>query len=503
MNLHKFVGQTAREAMQKMREVLGDDAILIRTRSVPEGVEILAMPEQVGGDSDSRVMAGAQDMASAAASGATSPAPATATAARRSAPEMSTLSFQQFVRQRMAQGEAATKPVAKPAARVLQTPAAAPAGQPSSGARVVRPAAAPAEPAQISLMQAAVSPAEPVVPTLTDVMRPTPTAPEAAPMERHAWQAIQEMRGQLSEQMNGLMWAGSMRSQPIKANILSYLYQAGWSAQLGRKLADRVPLDLNEAQALQWVGKTLERLLLVDTHQDSLMKQGGIVALTGSTGVGKTTSTAKIAAHFALRHGAQSVGLITVDTYRVGGHDQLRTLGRMIGVPVHLAQDAGSLAEFLSLFMNKRLVLIDTVGMGQNDQRLDELLLALRAPRVQRIMVLNCAAQAQVTEQVMHRYQASQCSGVILAKTDEASQLALTLDAVIRHRLRVLGVADGQRIPDDWQAPDASALISQAGAYSSSPVFENSLDEILTQVEERTRPSSASRHFQGSLAGAR
>jgi flagellar biosynthesis protein FlhF len=479
VNLHKFVGQTAREAMQKMREVLGDDAILIRTRSVPEGVEILAMPEQVEAEGRGNNAAGAEVREAVSPS----PAPGLKPPPRQSAPEMSTLSFQQFVRQRMAREQVS----AKPAAPVVAAPAVPIA--PSTG--------------QAQPRQAVQQPVEPVVPTLTEVMRPMPQPAEAMLTEHHALQAIQEMRGQLSEQMSGLMWAGSMRSQPVKASILSYLYQAGWSAQLGRKLADRVPVDLNEAQALQWVGKTLERLLLVDTHQDSLMKQGGIVALTGSTGVGKTTSTAKIAAHFALRHGAQSVGLITVDTYRVGGHDQLRTLGRMIGVPVHLAQDAGSLAEFLSLFMNKRLVLIDTVGMGQNDQRLDELLLALRAPRVQRVMVLNCAAQAQVTEQVMHRYQASQCSGVILAKTDEASQLALTLDAVIRHRLRVLGVADGQRIPDDWQAPDAGALIAQAAAYSGSPVFENSLDEILTQVEERTRPTMASRAASGSSAVAR
>jgi flagellar biosynthesis protein FlhF len=449
MNLHKFTGKTARQAMQAMRDALGADAILLRTQSVPGGVEILAMPDPEQPKPEAREAA--------------SP---------RKAPEMSTLSFQQFVRRRMQQGEAT-----------------AGAGQGAS------PLTNAVEPPSSKATAPALSPhPDAEVPTLTQPVQLSERPLRPGLGEDDALQAIGALRDELQQQLSGLLWASDLRQHPARTGLLQHLVAMGWSHGLVRKLLDRIPPGMDEASALNWAQETLTRLLPVDPLGCSLLRDGGVFALTGSTGVGKTTTAAKIAAHFAMRHGAQSVGLITVDSYRVGGHEQLRTLGRMIGVPVHLAHDVAGLAEFLALFMQKRLVLIDTVGLGAQDHRLEELLLCLKAPRLQRLMVLDSSAQLSTTEKVLERFQASQCAGVILSKTDEAQQLAPVLDAVIRHRLPVMGVANGQDIPRDWSDAQAHDLIDQAWAGRGLSANEARLDELLAQMVARPSPRGLHAH---------
>jgi flagellar biosynthesis protein FlhF len=193
-----------------------------------------------------------------------------------------------------------------------------------------------------------------------------------------------------------------------------------------------------------------------------------VFALLGPTGVGKTTTAAKIAAQFALKYGAQSVGLITADVYRIGAQDQLRTFGRLIGVPVHVAHDVAGLADFLQLFMNRKLVLIDTAGVGQRDPRVGELLAALSTTQVRKVLVVNAAMQAEAIDEVASAYQAHQAAGVVLSKVDETVQLGGALDCLIRRRLELQGVANGQRVPEDWHRPDAGALVDRALACAQS-----------------------------------
>jgi flagellar biosynthesis protein FlhF len=187
-----------------------------------------------------------------------------------------------------------------------------------------------------------------------------------------------------------------------------------------------------------------------------------VFALVGATGVGKTTSTAKLAAAFATRHGAANLGLITLDAYRVAAHEQLRAYGRILGVPVHTAHDRASLDDLLELLSGKKMVLIDTAGMAQRDARTRELLDMLSHRSVNRLLVVNAAAQGETIEDVLHAYRAGSCRGVILSKVDEAVKLGPALDAMIRHKLKVLAVANGQRVPEDWHRLSAQALVQQA-----------------------------------------
>src|SRR5690606_1256990 len=152
------------------------------------------------------------------------------------------------------------------------------------------------------------------------------------------------------------------------------------------------------------------------------------------------------AAAFATRHGASQLGLVTLDAYRLGAHEQLRAYGRILGVPVHTAHDRASLEDLLELLAGKRMVLIDTAGMAQRDARTRELLEMLSHRSIQRLLVVNAASQGETIEDVLVSYRAASCKGVILAKIDEAMKLAPAVDAVIRHQLPVLAVANGQRV---------------------------------------------------------
>ncbi len=151
----------------------------------------------------------------------------------------------------------------------------------------------------------------------------------------------------------------------------------------------------------------LERNLLTGEAEAALEDQGGVYALVGSTGVGKTTSTAKIAAAFATKYGAANLGLVTLDAYRVGAHEQLRAYGRILGVPVHTAHDRASLEDLLDLLSAKKMVLIDTAGMAQRDSRTRELLDMLAHRSIQKLLVVNAAPQGETIEDVMLAYRAS------------------------------------------------------------------------------------------------
>ena len=207
-------------------------------------------------------------------------------------------------------------------------------------------------------------------------------------------------------------------------------------------------------------------------QQSALEDQGGVFALIGSTGVGKTTSTAKLAAAFATKHGAANLGLVTLDAYRVAAHEQLRTYGRILGVPVHTAHDRASLEDLLDLLSAKKMVLIDTAGMAQRDTRTRELLEMLSHRAVNRLLVVNAAQQGETIEDVLVSYRAASCKGIVLSKIDEAVKLGPAVDAMIRHRLPVLGVANGQRVPEDWHRLSSHALVQRELRGGGSPAWK-------------------------------
>jgi flagellar biosynthesis protein FlhF len=279
---------------------------------------------------------------------------------------------------------------------------------------------------------------------------------------------LRSMRGLIEQRFGALAFMEKLQRQPRQAQLSQRLLDHGFSPALVRKLVESLPVDVDETQ---WAAGVLERNLATGERDGALEDLGGVYALIGATGVGKTTSTAKLAAAFATKHGAANLGLITLDAYRVGAHEQLRAYGRILGVPVHTAHDRASLEDLLELLAGKRMVLIDTAGMAQRDNRTRELLEMLSHPSIKRLLVVNASAQGETIEDQLAAYAAGGCRGVVLSKVDEAVKLGPALDAVIRGRLKVVAVANGQRVPEDWHRLSANALVQRALKSSGAPAW--------------------------------
>ncbi len=468
MNVKRFSARTSRDALQLVRQAFGEDAVVLSTRPCPEGVEVMAMApdsvqhiERVAAESTASVPAAASPQGRARAEPVPPVAAAETTVEQDVAQlSMSTLSFQDYVRERMLRRRRAEQQAqeqtqadaaqAEARAAELQTRPVPPA----SNLLRVRASAGRAEAARTTIP----------TPALQDAVADAavPAAPRAAAAQTDSAEVLNELRsmkGLIEDRFGALAFMERMQRQPRQAQMTQRLLDQGFSPALIRKLADSLPNDCDEAT---WAANVLERNLLSGESETALEDSGGVYALVGATGVGKTTSTAKLAAAFATRHGASNLGLITLDAYRVAAHEQLRAYGRILGVPVHTAHDRASLDDLLELLAGKKMVLIDTAGMAQRDARTRELLDMLSHRSVNRLLVVNAAAQGETIEDVLHAYRAASCRGVILSKVDEAVKLGPALDAMIRHKLKVLAVANGQRVPEDWHRLSAHALVQQA-----------------------------------------
>ncbi len=500
MNVKRFTARTSRDALNLVRQAFGEEAVVLSTKPCDDGVEVMAMaPESVA--NIERVSAAGQEPARPAAA-RSNRLPLTERAAVRASERiepmrqnstpveadveqlaMSTLSFQDYVRERM---------LKKREAELRgQTREAAPEQQPRMPAE--RPAAAPATKRAAA---AAAAPAAPAKrrdpPVLLDELRSF--EPDSQFQERRTaaddglfgagarreqqdmMNELRSMKGMIEERFGALAFMEKLQRQPAQARLSQRLLDCGFSPALIRKLAQGMGPEVSDEAS--WAGAILERNLHTAEHEAPLEDQGGVLALVGPTGVGKTTTTAKIAAAFATRHGASNLGLITLDAYRVAAHEQLRAYGRILGVPVHTAHDRASLEDLLELLSAKKMVLIDTAGMAQRDSRTQDLLEMLSHRSIKKLLVLNAASQGETIEDVLVSYRASQARGVVLSKIDEAVKLGPALDALIRHRLTVLAVANGQRVPEDWHRLSAHALVQRAVRATAAPAWKVDADEV-------------------------
>ena len=308
---------------------------------------------------------------------------------------------------------------------------------------------------------------------------------------------LRSMKGLIEERFGALAFMEKLNRQPGQARLTQKLLDCGFSPALIRKLGDSLPMDVADEAA--WAAGVLERNLITAEFDAPLEDQGGVYAMIGATGVGKTTTTAKIAAAFATKYGASNLGLITLDAYRIGAHEQLRAYGRILGVPVHTAHDRASLEDLLELLGAKKMVLIDTAGMAQRDSRTRELLDMLSHRSIKPLLVINAASQGETIEDVMISYRASLCCGVVLSKLDEAVKLGPALDTLIRHKLKLIGVANGQRVPEDWHRLSANALMQRAMRGGGSSAYKLDAADVSLLF---TAPLAPSNNKAGSEPGA-
>jgi len=271
------------------------------------------------------------------------------------------------------------------------------------------------------------------------------------------------MRKLLEHQVSGLMWQEVERQEPVRAMLIRQLQLLGFDEDMADQVAGYIPEELGVQEGWQHIQELLAHQLPVG--QDEILSQGGAVALLGPTGVGKTTTIAKLAAQFAMRHGAESVAMITTDTYRIGAHEQLATYGKIMGCAVRIANDEEELSQLLYQFKDKKLVLIDTAGMSQRDLRLHEQLDKLvknSRVKIRHYLVMSANAQRRVIEETVNQFQRIPLAGTILTKLDESLALGEVLNVTLRHALPISYVTHGQQVPEDIAVAEPQKLIEQA-----------------------------------------
>jgi flagellar biosynthesis protein FlhF len=313
---------------------------------------------------------------------------------------------------------------------------------------------------------------------------------------------LSSMRGMMEEHFAGLLWGDRQRRSPARAALTKHLFAAGFSAQLVQMMVDNLPDDADNMDAgMEWVRTVLESNLPVMEDEDALMERGGVFALMGPTGVGKTTTTAKLAARCVMRFGASKVALLTTDSYRIGGHEQLRIFGKILGVSVHAVKDGADLQLALSELRNKHIVLIDTIGMSQRDRLVsDQIAMLCRAGQpVQRLLLLNATSHGDTLNEVVQAYQRAPdqqpLAGCILTKIDEATNLGGVLDTVIRYKLPVHYVSTGQKVPENLYVATKKFLIKSAFCIprDNSP-FVPHADDIPALLSALSARSTAELH---------
>lgn len=273
---------------------------------------------------------------------------------------------------------------------------------------------------------------------------------------------LRSLRRMLENQLATLAWNDLARRSPIQTELLKQLTQLGLAQDLATEIVTQLPTRLELAEAHRLALALLARR--IEATGERWMDGGGVVSLVGATGVGKTTLIAKLAARWVLRHGPRDIALVTTDSVRIGAQEQIHTLGRLLGVPAYSIDGAAEVAGALEHLEDKRLVLIDTAGLSPRDPRLEQELamLASASKRMETTLVLSAAAQAGAIEEAVTRFGAAQPTTCMLTKLDEATSLGGAISTLIRSRLPVTYVSEGQRVPEDLAPARAHQLIARA-----------------------------------------
>lgn len=277
---------------------------------------------------------------------------------------------------------------------------------------------------------------------------------------------LQGLRNIMEAPLMQLAWGETDRVQPLYASLLKQLMTLGLSSKLSQNIAKKIASQGLNKQS--WLESLKLLAKLVPINNDDILNRGGVIALIGPTGVGKTTTIAKLAARFALKNGRRGITLITTDNYRIGAHEQLRTYGRILGIPVHVASDSEELKNLLKQAKEKasgqNLTLIDTAGICQKDSRLSDQLtmLNIREMDIKNFLVLSATGQMSLQDDVIRSFGQLKLQGCILTKIDETSSLGEIISVLVQHDLPLHFVCDGQKVPDDLHQARGNLLVKEA-----------------------------------------
>lgn len=439
MSVQKFTAQTNSEALAKARLAFGERTLILSSRPIAGGVEVTAAEEELMPATRGVFI---DNAARPSQGNAVRVQESVSVASDTEAMAMSTLSFQQYVRERLLR-------------KRLEEAGSLPAPAPSN--------AAPSEP-QTRAVRTARSGTEKSTLDATD-------APSL-----HA--EIRDLKALMEDRLHAVAWLSQAQQRPQITALMLKLAGAGYSSDLIRTLLLNFPEGLTNQQAIRRVAATLTDNLPTDAGKPTILETGGTLALVGASGVGKTTATAALAAKCVEQHGAASVGIVTLDTARPGAHEQLRHITRELGVVAHAAPDAAALRDLLQLWSGKHMVLIDTPGIMPNSPGVDALCL-LDLSELEQLLVVNAAADSEVQYAFFQKMLPnSQVTGVVLTHRDEALKLGPIINNLLRHRIPLRGSTMGKPTAHNWQAADAFELVAQTLKAPGELAFMPGKDDL-------------------------
>ena len=441
MGPERFVAASAAEALKQVRRALGPDAMVLSTKETADGVEIMAItPDALDQLSSGAMRQGAGSGGSSGGSGFSGElysAPP-----RRSGTSTPAIPHELVISdviksQRNLDGSPVYTPEQLGRGKSGESAAA--------GAAAKSSAARDAEVAASALAAASAN---------------------AAEMNRLVLQ-MAEVKNLLQSHLAGNFWSNLQQNAPAHADVVKTLINAGFSPKLCADIVQAIPKEGDTAALLKRVSDIVEALIKVQDPID-VFDEGGIFTFIGPTGVGKTTSVAKVAARCVLRYGRNQVALLTTDTYRIGAQEQLKVFAKILGLPVVSVRDSDDLAAKLKEASKRKIVLLDTAGVGQRDTLMVDQtqLLAKGSANSHRILVMSATTDLRTQEDVIMLHNRADSTekikSVIVTKTDEAALVAPILDCLIRYELPLLFISNGQRVPEDLNPPNAQYLAHRA-----------------------------------------
>lgn len=443
MKIRRFYGKDMREALRLVKEELGGEAVIMSSKKVADGIELVAAYDKEPEPTLTHQLPVAGS-ATKATPASPKPTPSLSEIIGDSGPDsLRALLEKQHAAQTAAHNEPASHNSAHSATQ---------AGEPMLTAepRNSQYNAAPAE----SVASASHATNDKAM----DEIR----------------QELKSLRNVLQFQVSGLMEQESRRGHPMRSYLVSRLQQMGISPDLAEEVVSYTPEEADERAAWLYLLRLLANRMSID-GQD-ILQQSGVVALLGATGSGKTTTVAKLAARYAQKYGADQVGLVTIDSYRIAAYEQLATYGKIIGCAVKKAHSSEELADVLHQFRNKRLILIDTAGFGQRDARLIKQLHTFEQVigiPIKKYLCLQANAQYQVMQRTINTYNAISLHGCIFTKLDECYSLGEAISVAIENKLPISYITDGQRVPEDMKVAEAKYLISTAAKLYKKYSIQN------------------------------
>src|SRR5580692_10524283 len=435
MKITRHTGPDIRHALRAVRDSLGADAVILATRRTANGVEITAAMDF---DADN-----VQDSTVAVSKASFEPLALPQIPVKTHAP----LQMPSII---------PPAPVLSAAAEPMPIAAAA-APRPEIATPFTLP---PLETSSSSISSAVAAawsaPVATETPTGTYVVPTLDAASDVMTLE------LKTLRRMLETQLAQLAWNDLTRRSPLHTEMLRELTEIGIEQGLATEIVAGLPKNCEANVARRHLGSTLSQRLAVTG--DHWLENGGRIALVGPTGVGKTTVLAKLAVRWVLRHGSRDLALVAGDSVRIGAQDQVRALGQLLGVPVFAMDSLDELPGVLARLGRFRMVLIDTPGAGQRDVSLAHRLSQLSrvGDELQSTLVLAASTQAGAIEEVVRRFAPARPSSCVLTKVDEAVTLGGVLSVLIRARLPIAYVSDGQRVPEDLRPARSEELVAAA-----------------------------------------